>query len=88
MKLVRDKIPRADEAHGTELYFALRAKLLEEAGEVTTAATAETLREELADCVEVLMAIAKEAGLLWEDVEGRRVHKLELSGGFEDGGLR
>ena len=72
MKLVRDRIPELAATNGhpgafhqaTEAEFALwlRAKLLEEAREAATASAGRRCVEELGDVLQVLYALAAEAG--------------------------
>jgi predicted house-cleaning noncanonical NTP pyrophosphatase (MazG superfamily) len=76
-KLVRDEIPRIIEAGGGQpvtrvldqagYLAALRAKLMEEAGEAQAAPDGQ-LRSELADVLEVLRALAAAHGMSWADV--------------------
>ncbi len=92
-KLVRDLIPEVIRAAGgnprasvlpEEAYRpALRAKLLEEVDELLKAEPAERTEEELADAVEVLMALAALDSIEWGAVEARRVAKRTERGGFE-----
>jgi predicted house-cleaning noncanonical NTP pyrophosphatase (MazG superfamily) len=81
VKLVRDRIPELATANGhsgsfqqaTEAEYArsLRAKLLEEAREAATASPA-TLVEELGDVLQVLYALAAEAGYAAAEIECAR----------------
>ena len=90
-KLVRDRIPVILEARGVtvvtrvlepdEFGHALREKLLEEAEEAATA-TNDDLPLELADCLEVLRALAEEIGVTWASVERAATAKREERGGF------
>lgn len=43
------------------------------------------VKDEIADVIQVLMGIAKEHHISWEEVEKYRVHKLSQKGGFEKG---
>jgi predicted house-cleaning noncanonical NTP pyrophosphatase (MazG superfamily) len=92
VKLVRDRVPELAAANGhsrtfhqapTEAEFArcLRAKLLEEAQEATTASSA-TLAEELGDVLQVLYALATEAGYSAADVECARARKARTHGTY------
>jgi predicted house-cleaning noncanonical NTP pyrophosphatase (MazG superfamily) len=91
MKLVRDNIPELATANGhpgsshqaTEAEFArwLRAKLQEEAREAATASPA-TLVEELGDVLQVLYALATEAGYAAADVECARARKARTHGTY------
>jgi predicted house-cleaning noncanonical NTP pyrophosphatase (MazG superfamily) len=91
-KLVRDGIPRIIEADGGQpvirvldqagYLVALRAKLMEEAGEARVAPDRQ-LRSELADVLEVLRALAAAHGMSWEDVEAEAARKRDERGGFD-----
>jgi predicted house-cleaning noncanonical NTP pyrophosphatase (MazG superfamily) len=91
VKLVRDRIPELATATGhpgtwhqaTEAEFArcLRAKLLEEAREAATASPA-GLAEELGDVLQVLYALAAEAGLAAAEVECARARKARTHGTY------
>jgi predicted house-cleaning noncanonical NTP pyrophosphatase (MazG superfamily) len=91
VKLVRDRIPELATAtgqpgsfhHASEAEFArsLRAKLLEEAQEAATASPA-TLVEELGDVLQVLYALANEAGYSAADVECARARKARTHGTY------
>ncbi len=61
---------------------ALRAKLLEEVEELLTAPS-ESVREELADVLEVLRSLAAATGSSWEDVKALRARKRLERGGFD-----
>ena len=88
-KLIRDKIPQIIEATGgvcrTEIleegqYLSrLEEKLSEDVGEYLESGE----EEELADLLEVMEALAKERGWLWEDVLALQREKRERRGGFE-----
>ncbi len=91
-KLVRDRIPRIIEAGGGRPVtcvldpagdlVALRAKLVEEAGEAQAAPDGR-LRSELADVLEVLQALAAAHGMSWEDVVAEAARKRGERGGFD-----
>jgi predicted house-cleaning noncanonical NTP pyrophosphatase (MazG superfamily) len=92
VKLVRDRIPELATATGhpgavhqatTEAEYALwlRAKLLEEASEATTASPA-TLVEELGDVLQVLYALAELAGLTAAEIECARARKARTHGAY------
>ena len=91
MKLVRDRIPGLAAANGqpgtwhqaTDAEFArsLRAKLLEEAQEAATASPAE-LAEELGDVLQVLYALATDAGYAAAEVECARARKARTHGTY------
>lgn len=88
-KLVRDRIPEIIEASGKtcacetlseEGYLAaLDAKLNEELAEYQESKSP----EELADLLEVMMAVAKARGCTWSEIETIRVEKAAKRGGFE-----
>jgi predicted house-cleaning noncanonical NTP pyrophosphatase (MazG superfamily) len=90
-KLVRDGIPGIVRARGgmpltrvaepSEYAALLRAKLTEEAGEAAAAGRHE-LAGELADVLEVVTAIADDAGLSPQDLEAARAAKAASRGGF------
>ena len=94
-KLVRDKIPEILASKGMTLMLrdlnqktfveALKQKLVEEANEVLIAETQEALVEELADCWEVLLALARTEGISMETIEQKRLLKKHEKGGFEQG---
>jgi predicted house-cleaning noncanonical NTP pyrophosphatase (MazG superfamily) len=91
VKLVRDRIPELAATNGhpgvfqqaTEAEFALwlRAKLLEEAREAATARPAE-LVEELGDVLQVLYALAAEAGYAAAEIECARARKARTHGTY------
>ena len=91
MKLVRDRIPELAAANGQPGTFQqaskaeygrwLRDKLLEEAQEAATASPAD-LAEELGDVLQVLYALASQAGLEPAAIECARVRKARTRGAF------
>jgi predicted house-cleaning noncanonical NTP pyrophosphatase (MazG superfamily) len=91
VKLVRDRIPELAAGNGqpgafrqaTEAEFALwlRAKLLEEAQEAATASPA-SLAEELGDVLQVLYALAADAGLTAAEIECARARKARTHGAY------
>ena len=91
-KLVRDRIPDLVRASGSEpvtrtlddyeFAEALRAKLMEEAAELCAAPPSEVV-EEIADVVEVLLAIADSHRTDWSAVEQVRRKKALERGAFE-----
>ncbi len=91
-KLVRDRIPETIQSEGRQpttrildnnsYQSALLAKLLEEAQEARVA-TAEHLRDELVDVLEVLQASAKSESITWEGLLPEAVHKRTQRGGFD-----
>ncbi len=92
-KLVRDKIPDIILAEGKEVstkilsdkeYKAeLEKKLMEECKEVL-GSEGEKRLEELADVLEVMMAIAKLDGYYMDDIVVAARQKREKRGGFEN----
>ena len=88
-KLVRDRIPEIIEVHGEtpivrvleqdEYTRALRQKLGEEVAEFLESGDA----EELADIMEVVLALASAGGTSHEQLESIRLAKREARGGFE-----
>ena len=88
-KLVRDKIPEIIEKSGNKCVIAtlsdeeyakmLDEKLLEEVAEYNVDKNA----EELADILEVICAIAKNKGILEEDLKEIRAQKQHKRGGFD-----
>ena len=90
-KLVRDKIPQIIRSKGrepviyaasTEEYGArLRDKLREEVGEFLAS---DNDPEELADILEVLYALAGQAGTYRQQLEKLRAAKTDERGGFAD----
>jgi predicted house-cleaning noncanonical NTP pyrophosphatase (MazG superfamily) len=90
-KLVRDKIPQIIRSKGlepitytadTEEYcIRLRDKLREEVEEYLAS---DNDREELADILEVLYALARQAGTDQQELEKLRAAKAEKRGGFAD----
>ena len=89
-KLVRDKIPQIIEGSGktcvtrslsdAEYLAALDAKLQEELNEYQ----ADNSMEELADLLEVMMAVVAARGHDFAEVEAIRRRKAEERGGFSD----
>ena len=90
-KLVRDKIPQIIQSKGLEpvIYVActeeygtrLRDKLREEVEEFIAS---DSDPEELADILEVLYALAEQAGTDQQQLEKLRIAKAEERGGFAD----
>lgn len=93
-KLVRDRIPEIISDAGGHPHTlildvqqrsaALERKLFEEAHELLNAEPAEKI-EEMADVLEVLLAMAAEQGVPWERVEEAAAAKRSLRGGFAVG---
>jgi predicted house-cleaning noncanonical NTP pyrophosphatase (MazG superfamily) len=65
----------------SEALTMLHAKIAEESDEIRGSAYADP--SEYADCLEVLMALSKRAGVEWATVESCRIDKLARVGGFE-----
>jgi predicted house-cleaning noncanonical NTP pyrophosphatase (MazG superfamily) len=93
-KLVRDRIPEIIAKDGRrpvvehvdpdDLLAALRLKVLEEASELAEAHDQQIV-EEVADVLEVLMALSELIGVAWSDVNEKRLEKRSQRGGFENG---
>lgn len=89
-KLVRDKIPELilsdgwtplfHHADDTEYRESLRRKLREECEEFVESGE----KEELADILEVILTIAKDMEVSWDELEELRVEKSARNGGFEE----
>ena len=92
-KLVRDQVPGTLRAsgrkvvtrtiHGKELMAALRAKVDEELGEFDAAATDELAAAELADLLEVVVALAKARGCTEAKLTELRAQKATERGTFD-----
>lgn len=92
-KLVRDRIPEIIESKGSTPYVRildrsefvseLKAKLVEEAEEVSKTENRQQLVEELADVKEVLNALYAAAEISESEVEQVRIEKAETRGGFD-----
>jgi predicted house-cleaning noncanonical NTP pyrophosphatase (MazG superfamily) len=92
MRLVRDRIPELAATNGhpgtfmeaTEAEYGrrLRAKLLEEAAEATTASSPAALLEELGDVLQVLYALAELSGHPAAEVEAARARKARTHGTY------
>lgn len=92
-KLVRDKIPEMLEKNGgepkteiltDEKYIkCLYEKLKEECDETVNSYSKENLMEELADLMEVIMAISKANNIDFAEIEKIRLSKKEKRGGFD-----
>jgi len=92
-KVVRDKIPDeirregrlpvSKEPIGNLKQFLLRRKAIEEIYELCHAQGLDDLKEEMADVLEVLHAIAEENKLDFQEIERVRVHKHDMRGGFD-----
>jgi predicted house-cleaning noncanonical NTP pyrophosphatase (MazG superfamily) len=92
MKLVRDRIPELAASNDQPASFhragpdeyarRLRDKLLEEAHEAATATEPAALLEELGDVLQVLYALASQAGHSAAEVECARARKARTHGGY------
>lgn len=93
--LVRDKMPKRLGKLGVsiegyslkskDLIEHLKLKLQDEVEEVLLATTSKDIKEEIADVLEVLYAIAKYHGLQIEHLEKKRLQKHAERGGFSKG---
>lgn len=91
-KLVRDRIPEIIDTDGTvaevvtlreaEFVVALRSKLVEEAREVAAASSREALLTELADVLEVVLALAGTVNVGLEDLDEVRRLRIADRGAF------
>jgi len=92
-KLVRDKLPtialeQGDDAKfsiAPDLVAALKRKLVEEAYEVGAACSTRDLAEEIADVIDVAMALAKTLGITDEEINKAAAEKYHKRGGFTRG---
>jgi predicted house-cleaning noncanonical NTP pyrophosphatase (MazG superfamily) len=92
MKLVRDRIPELAASNRQPAGFhladpdefaqRLRDKLLEEAHEATAATSPAGLLEELGDVLQVLYALATQAGYSPAEVECARARKARTHGAY------
>lgn len=92
-KLVRDHTPEIIQKDGGspktrilddhEYKKLLRLKLLEEAGEVNAAKTAQELEKELSDVLEVIDAIIKNEALDSRAIAKLKIKRREERGGFD-----
>jgi predicted house-cleaning noncanonical NTP pyrophosphatase (MazG superfamily) len=92
VKLVRDRIPELAISNGQPAAFhradpaefgrLLRAKLLEEAAEAADDLGPVELLEELGDVLQVLYALAAEAGYSPAEIECARARKARTRGAF------
>lgn len=93
--LVRDKMPKRlgklgvyVEGHSLnpkDQIDHLKLKLQDEVDEVLNAVSPKEIKEEIADVLEVLYAIAKYYGLQIEHLEKKRLQKQAERGGFSKG---
>jgi len=94
-KLVRDKIPVRIQTQGEkvvainlpegELLDVLKAKVVEEAMEVLSAHSPESLQEEMADVLEVLIALGRVSGTSLKRLQKLAAKKRRKVGGFGKG---
>jgi predicted house-cleaning noncanonical NTP pyrophosphatase (MazG superfamily) len=89
MKLVRDRIAELAgqpgafrQANPEEFDRLLRAKLLEEATEAASVGGPDGLLDELGDVLQVLYALASQAGLEPAAIECARARKTRTTGAF------
>ena len=92
-KLIRDKLPEIMRASGLAVFdrrlddeafiAALREKLGEETAELLAADSRDELLGEMADVMEVILALAEAHGIGAVEVEARRLAKLDERGGFD-----
>lgn len=92
-KLIRDRLPQMMRSQGLavfdrrlgdeEFVAALKDKLLEEAQEAREATSPAELADELADVMEVILALAQASGLSLDEIETRRIAKRAERGGFD-----
>jgi predicted house-cleaning noncanonical NTP pyrophosphatase (MazG superfamily) len=93
-KLIRDKLPQIMRASGIQVFERvmekdeylkrLKDKLLEEAKEVIASGSEKEMREELADLLEVILALAKAYGVELADIQQAAEQKREDKGGFDN----
>ena len=92
-KLIRDKLPAIMRASGLRVFErtlepgdfikSLEAKLAEEAAEVAAAGDREERLDELADVMEVVLALARAHDFTPAELEARRLAKRQARGGFD-----
>ncbi len=91
-KLIRDKLPGILQLSGINVFARvmtqeeylkyLKKKIIEEAQEVASTLSDESLLEELADVLEVIYALATAKGLPMGEIEAYRQRKKADKGGF------
>ena len=91
-KLIRDKLPEIMRAAGLRVFErtletpefieSLKTKLAEEAAEVASAGTRQEMLEELADVMEVVLALTECHGFTLADLEAKRIAKRDARGDF------
>jgi predicted house-cleaning noncanonical NTP pyrophosphatase (MazG superfamily) len=92
-KLIRDKLPEIMQKEGTnacirvmerdEYIARLKDKLFEESGEVATVSDNLEIMNELADLLEVMMALAEACGIPFSNVVAAGALKKAEKGGFD-----
>lgn len=92
-KLIRDKLPAIMRASGIQVFERimekdeyikrLQDKLLEEAQEVISARSEKEICEELADLLEVMLALTRVYGIEFTDIQQTADQKRAEKGGFE-----
>lgn len=92
-KLIRDRLPQIMRSQGLavfdrrldddEFVAALKDKLQEEAQEVREATSPAELADELADVMEVILALIQASGLSLDEIEASRLAKRSERGGFD-----
>ncbi len=93
-KLIRDKMPKIMRASGIQVFERvmendeylrrLKEKILEEAKEVIASESDKEMREELADLMEVMLALAKVYGMEFGDIQQAAEQKRVEKGGFDN----
>jgi predicted house-cleaning noncanonical NTP pyrophosphatase (MazG superfamily) len=93
-KLIRDNLPQIMGASGIQVFERvmekdeylkrLKDKLLEEEKEVIASGSAKEMREELADLLEVMLALAKVYGMEFTDIQQAAEQKRADKGGFDN----
>jgi predicted house-cleaning noncanonical NTP pyrophosphatase (MazG superfamily) len=93
-KLIRDKIPEIIRESGIEVFERvlekdeylkrLKDKLVEESEEVLSACSKKEICEELADVLEVMLALIKIYGLEFENITQKAEQKRSEKGGFNN----
>ncbi len=93
-KLIRDKLPQIMRASGIQVFERvmekdeylnmLKDKLLEETKEVIASGSGKEMREELADLLEVMLALAKIYGMELADIQKAAEQKRADKGGFDN----
>ena len=94
-KLIRDKLKAEyvkldhkatyKKLSETELFEALKQKIIEEAKEIPADGSKEEIASELADVQQVLDDLATRAGITIEEIMNAKQKKFEKKGGFSEG---